>query len=110
MRIQNLRIVDIDKIRETDIIEKFAGEYKTRLKLVLKSKLNGRNNASILRYRAGFLKWTTNAVKNIVGKSRKIMKIDSEIHPKSHTGRFYLTREKRGCSLVSCDNFVRSEE
>ena len=49
------------KKKKTDIKERFASEYKRRLKLVLKSKLNGNNKilainmwtASILRYGAG---------------------------------------------------------
>ena len=36
-----LGIVEFDKIKETEMKGKFAAEYKRRLKLVLKSKLNG---------------------------------------------------------------------
>ena len=81
-----------------------------RLKLVWKSKLNGRNNASVLRYRVGVLKWTTKELKNVVRKSRKIMKMYVAIYPKSDTDRLYLTREKRGRSLFSCNSGVLSEE
>ena len=37
-------IVHMDKIKETDIKEKVASEYKRSLKLLLISKLNDRNN------------------------------------------------------------------
>ena len=35
-------IVEIDKIKETDMKEKFTSEYKRSLKFFLKLKLNGR--------------------------------------------------------------------
>ena len=38
-----LGIVEVDKIKEKEMKDKFASEYKRRLKLVLKSKLNGKN-------------------------------------------------------------------
>ena len=61
-----LGIIEMNKIKATDMKENFASEYKRRLKMVLKSKLNGKNKilaintcvVSILRYGAGILKWT----------------------------------------------------
>ena len=51
----------------------FAREYKKRLTLVLKSKLNGKNKVnaintwavSILRYRAGIIRWTKEELKTL---------------------------------------------
>ena len=68
-----LGIVEMDKIKETEMKDKFASEYKRRLKLVLKSKLNVKNKilaintwaVSVLRYWAGILKWTTNELKSM---------------------------------------------
>lgn len=37
-----LAIVEMDKIKENDMKDKFASEYKRQLKLVLKPNLNGR--------------------------------------------------------------------
>ncbi len=113
-----LGIVEMDKIKETDMKDKFASEYKRRLKLVLKSKLNGRNKilaintwaVSVLRYGAGILKWTKDELKKMDRKSRKIMTIHGAFHPKSDTDRLYLTREKGGRGLISCEDCVRSEE
>ena len=52
--------------------KRFAREYKRRLKLVLKSKLNGKNKinaintwaASVLRYGAGIIRWTKEELKH----------------------------------------------
>ena len=113
-----LGIVEMDKIKETEMKDKFASEYKRRLKLVLKSKLNGKNKilaintwaVSVLRYGAGILKWTTNELKSMDRKSRKIMTMHGAFHPKSDVDRLYVTREKGGRGLISCEGCVRSEE
>ena len=39
-----LGIADLDKIKENEMKEKTIKEYKQRLRLLLKSKLNGKNN------------------------------------------------------------------
>ena len=52
--------------------KRFAKEYKRRLKLVLKSKLNGKNKinaintwaVSVLRYGVGIIIWTKEELKN----------------------------------------------
>ena len=59
-----LRILDYDRIKEQEMKHKFRNKYFNRAKLILKSKLNGRNRImtldtwaiSIMRYGAGT--WT----------------------------------------------------
>ena len=56
-----LGIWETDKIKEKEIKEKFSKEYLRRLRLILRSKLNGRNKimavntwvVSVMRYGAG---------------------------------------------------------
>ena len=63
-----LGILETDKIKEKEMKEKFSKEYLRRLRLILRSKLNGRNKimafniwaASVMRYGAGILKWNKN--------------------------------------------------
>ena len=58
--------------------DKFKNEYFRRVKLILKSKLNGRNKimalntwvVSILRYGAGILKWNKNELQKKARKNR----------------------------------------
>ena len=58
-----LGITELDKIKETEMKEKITKEYKRRQRLILKSKLNGRNKvtaintwaAAIFRYGAGII-------------------------------------------------------
>ena len=54
-------------MKEKEMKEKFSKEYLGRLKLILRSKLNGRNKimgvntwaVSVMRYGGGILKWNT---------------------------------------------------
>ena len=53
-----LRILETDKIKKKEMKEKFSKEYLRRLRLILRSKLNGRNKimaantwaVSVMRY------------------------------------------------------------
>lgn len=68
-----LSIVEMDKIKETDLKETFANEYKKEVEIVLKSKSNVRNvilaintwAASVLRYGTDILKWKTDESKSM---------------------------------------------
>ena len=59
----HLGIIELDKIKETEMKEKITKEYKRRQRLILKSKLNGRNKVTakktwalaIFRYGAGII-------------------------------------------------------
>ena len=58
-----LGILKYDQVKEQEMKDKFRNEYFRRAKLILKSKLNGRNNimvlntwtVSILKYGAGII-------------------------------------------------------
>ena len=43
-----LGIIELDKIEETEVKEKITKEYKRRQRLILKSKLNGRNKVTAI--------------------------------------------------------------
>lgn len=83
-----------------DIKENFSSKYERRLKLLLKSKLNIRNNVlvinmwpvSVLRYGTGILKRITDKLKNMDKMLRKIVTMHGVFLFKSDTGRLYMTR------------------
>ena len=58
-----LVMIELNKIKETEMKEKITKEYKRRQRLILKSKLNGRNKVTaintwavaIFRYGAGII-------------------------------------------------------
>ena len=113
-----LGIMETDKIKEKEMKEKFSKEYLRRLRLILRSKLNGRNKimavntwvASVMRYGAGILKWNTDELKSLDRRTRKLMTMHGGLHPKSDIDRVYLSREMGGRRLISCEGYVRMEE
>ena len=76
-----LGILELDKVKDEEMKQQLKKEYKRRLKLILSSKLHGRNKimavntwaVAVLRYGAGVLNWTTEELKELDRKTRKVM-------------------------------------
>ena len=74
-----LGILEYDRVKEQEMKDKFRNEYFRRAKLILKSKLNGRNKVmalntwavSIVSYGAGILYWNKNELQEMDRKTRK---------------------------------------
>ena len=113
-----LGIVELDKIKENAMKEKIIREYKRRIRLILKSKLNGRNKftaintwaVAIFRYGAGILDWKGCELKGLDRTTRKTMTMHGAFHPKSDVDRLYLKRHEGGRGLISIEHCVRGEE
>ena len=113
-----LGMIETDKIMEEEMRENFKKEYKRRLKLVLKSKLNGRNKfqaintwaIALFRYGAGIINWRKDELEKLDRKTRKILTLYGAHHPKSDVDRLYLPRNKGGRGLISCEGCVKAEE
>ena len=81
----------------------------------MKSRLNGKEKiratdtwaVSSMRYGAGIIKWT---VAELDRKTRKIMTINKEFHPKSDVDCLYVTGSKGGSGLIGCKSCVFTEE
>ena len=99
------------------MIEKITKEYKQRQRLILKSKLNGRNKVTaintwavtIFRYGAGVIQWKASELKDFDRKSRKTMMYGG-LHPKSNVDRLYVNRKEGGRGLISVEQCIREEE
>ena len=93
-----LGIIKLDKIKETEMKEKITKEYKRRQRLILKSKLNGRNKVTVIntwavaifRYGAGIIPWEASDLKELYRKSRKTMAIYGGLHPNRDVYRLYV--------------------
>ena len=116
---KRLGILEYDRLEEHDRLkDKFRNEYFRRTKLILKSKLNGKNNIMVLntwavfimRYGAGIFKWNKNELHEIDRKTRKCMTIIKELHPKNDVAWLYVSRKNGGRGLTGCENSVKSEE
>ena len=114
----HLGILKIVKIKEKEIKETFSKEYLQRLRLTLRSKLNGRNKimavntwvVSVMRYRAGILKWNKDELKSLDRKTRTFMTIHGALNPKLDIDRVYLRGEMGGKGLINCEGCRRMEE
>ena len=92
--------------------------FKRRLKLVLKSKLSGKNKimagnpwvVAILRYSAGVVEWKTDELKVLDRETREMMTLYDALHPKSDVDRVYVARQKGGRGLISSEMCVKGEE
>ena len=66
-----LGILEYDKVKEGEMKTEFVSEYKRRLRLILRSKLNGKNKikainswaVAIMKYGAEVLEWRVNELK-----------------------------------------------
>ena len=63
-----------------------------------------------MRYGAGTIKWNREELQEIDRKSRKIMTMNKELHPRSDAARIYVARKKGGRGVISCESCVRREE
>ena len=73
-------------------------------------KIKAANTVSLTRYGAGIIKWNMEELQEIDRKSRKIMKMNKELHPRNDVARIYVPRKKIGRGLISCEGSVRREE
>ena len=112
-----LGIIELDKIKEAEMKEKITKEYKRRQRLILKSKLNGRNKVTtintstvpIFRYRTGIIQWKASELKDLDRKSRKTITMYGGLHQKSDVDRLHVKKEG-GRGLISVEQCIREEE
>ena len=111
-------IIELDKIKETETKEKITKKYKQRKRLILKSKLNGRNKVTgintwavaIFRYGPGIIQWKASLLKVLDRKSRNTMTMYEGLHQKSDLYILYVNRKEGGRGLISVEQCIREEE
>ena len=88
---------------------RFKKEYLRRLRLILWSKLNGKNKfqainrraVAVLQYGARIVKWSYEELQSLDRKSRKLLTVHGTFHFRSDVDRLYLPRRKGGRGLMS---------
>ena len=96
----------------------FVREYKKRLRLVLRSKLNEKNKikainnwvVGIVIHGAGVLQWRFDKLKELDRKAQRLLAMHKGLHPKSDVDRLYVSRKEEGRGLVNCESTIGSEE
>ena len=108
-------ILEYDRVKEEEMNDKFRNEYFRRAKLILKSKLNGRNNimvlntwtVSILKYGARILQWNNNELQEV---DRKFMTMNKELPPRGDVARLNVSTKNSSRGLTGCGNSGKSKE
>jgi hypothetical protein len=96
--------------------ERLKQEYNRRLRMILKSELNPRNNITaigalavpVLGYSFGIIIWRIEDIK-IDRKTRKILTMYKVHHPKADTDRLYVKRKGGGRGLVQVEAAYKAE-
>ena len=63
-----------------------------------------------MRYGAGTVKWRKSELNEIDRKTRKVMTMNKELHPRSYVDRLYVSRMEGGRRLIGCKMCVKAEE
>ena len=109
---KHLGILESDTIKNEEM-----KEYFSRVKAILKSKLNSGNTVKavntwavpVVRYSGGVVDWTKEELENIDRKTRKLMTINKALHPRARVARLYLPREVGGRGMKSVENCINTE-
>ena len=112
-----LGILELNEIKEHEMKTKVIAEYKRRLRLILKSKLNGKNKIQaintwavvLLRYGVGIINWKVDELKRMERTMRKTLMYGA-LHPKSDIDRLHLKRKHGGRGLITIEMCVRLKE
>ena len=99
-----LGILEMDEIKEEAVKNRLKKEYMRRLRLILRSNLNGKNKfqainswvVALLRYGAGIVKWSNEELRSLDRKWRKLLTAHGTFQPRSDIDRLYLRRGKGG--------------
>ena len=91
--------------------EKLKKEYLRRLSLVLSTELRAKNKIQaigtlavpVLRYRFGIINRHQEELQKLDRKTRKILTIHVQHHPKAHVDRLYIPRKQGGRSLMQLE-------
>ena len=97
---------------------KVTAENKKRVRVILKSKLNGKNKiqtintwvVALLRYGAGIINWKIDELKKMDKTTRKTLTMYGVLHPKSDIDQLYLKRKLGGRGLIRIEMYIRLEE
>ena len=113
-----LGILQLDQNLNQKIKERITSEYKSRIKKLCKSKLNGGNLVQginswaigIIRYGGGIVDWNKEELSKLDIMTRKIMSQNRALHIRSNVARLYMPRKEGGRGLISVEECINEEK
>ena len=109
-----LGILEADTIKQVQMKDKIRKEYLRRTRKLLEIKLSSRNLIKgintwvvpLVRYSGPFLKWTTDELKEMGQRIRKLMTMHKALHPRDDVDRLYVSRKEGGRGLTRIEYSV----
>ena len=91
--------------------EKLKKEYLSRLRLVLGTELSAKNKIQaigslavpVLSYSFGIVNWHQEELQKLDRKTRKLLTIHEQHHPKADVDRFYIPSKQGGRGLMQLE-------
>ena len=88
--------------------EKLKKEYLSRLRLVLGTELSAKNKIQaigllavpVLRYSFGIVNWHQEELQKLDRKTRKLLTIHRQHHPRADVDRLYVPRKQGGRGMM----------
>ena len=98
-------------IQHKNVKEKLKKEYLRRLRLVLGTELSAKNKIQaigslavpVLRYSFGIVNWHQEELQKLDRKTRKLLTIHGQHHPKADVDRLYVPRKQGGRGLMQLE-------
>jgi hypothetical protein len=97
--------------------EKLKKEYIRRLRLILNTELSAKNKMQetgllavpVLRYSFGIINWHQEEMQKLDRKTRKMLTIHGQRHPRADTDRLYVSIKKGGRGLMQVEGAYIAE-
>ena len=92
-----LGILEADTIKQVEMKNKIPKEY-LRTRKLLETKLNSRNlintsAVSLVRFSGPFRKWTSDELRQMDQRTRKLMTMHKALHPREDVDRLYVPKK-----------------
>jgi len=111
---KSYKYLDIEEsfdIQHKNEKEKLKKEYLRRLRLVLGTELSAKNTVQaigslavpVLRYSFGTVNWHQVELQKLDRKTRKLLTIHGQHHPKADVDRLYVRRKQGGRGLMQLE-------
>ena len=109
-----LGILEADTMKQVEMKNKIPKEYLRRTRKLLETKLSSRNLIKgintwavlLVRYSGPFLKWTREELRQMDQRTRKLMTMHKELHPRDDVDILYVPRKVGGRGLASIEDSV----
>ena len=109
-----LGILEADTIKQVEMKDKIQKEYLRRTRKLLETKHSNRNlikgintwAVPLVRYSGPFLKWTTDELKQMDQRTRKLMTLHKALPPRDDVDRLYVSRKEGRRGLISIEDSI----